>query len=71
MPCGDALCYVNGKQVRERERLRTGSRVILGKSHVFRFNNPQQAREIAERKAPMESSAANSGSSTSIVGTPG
>lgn len=32
--------------------LRTGSRVIFGKSHVFRFNHPAQAREQAERKTP-------------------
>ena len=35
-----ALCYVNGRRVTEPVELRQGSRVILGKSHVFRFNNP-------------------------------
>ena len=54
VPCENALCYVNGKQVTERALLQTGSRVILGKSHVFRFNNPQQAREMAERRTPSE-----------------
>ncbi|XP_070207701.1 kinesin-like protein unc-104 isoform X2 [Littorina saxatilis] len=44
VPCDDALCYVNGRQVTEPTIMKTGSRVILGKHHVFRFNHPQQAR---------------------------
>lgn len=40
-----ALTFVNGKTVTEPIALRTGSRVILGKYHVFRFNHPQEARE--------------------------
>lgn len=42
VPCEDALCYVNGKKVTEETVLKTGSRVIIGKNHVFRFNNPEQ-----------------------------
>ncbi|PAA73416.1 hypothetical protein BOX15_Mlig024839g1 [Macrostomum lignano] len=44
-PVASAECYVNGKRVSQPTTLKTGSRVILGKSHVFRFTNPQQARE--------------------------
>ncbi|KAA0195139.1 Kinesin protein [Fasciolopsis buskii] len=44
-PCKDAECYVNGAIVTVKLELRPGARVILGKSHVFRFNNPAQARE--------------------------
>ncbi|XP_076472473.1 kinesin-like protein unc-104 [Babylonia areolata] len=44
VPCEGALCYVNGRQVTEPTVMKTGSRVILGKHHVFRFNHPQQAR---------------------------
>ena len=29
----------------------TGSRVILGKNHVFRFNHPEQARELQTSQA--------------------
>ncbi|ESN92628.1 hypothetical protein HELRODRAFT_69372 [Helobdella robusta] len=47
-PCELALCYVNGKEVTTRVELVTGSRIIFGKSHVFRFNNPIQ--EMADRK---------------------
>ncbi|KAH9514193.1 Kinesin-like protein kif1a [Bulinus truncatus] len=44
IPCEGALCYVNGRQVTEPVKMKTGTRVILGKHHVFRFNHPQQAR---------------------------
>lgn len=27
----------------------TGNRIIMGKSHVFRFNHPEQARQERER----------------------
>lgn len=41
-PCNGALCYVNGKAISGPTSLKTGSRVILGKNHVFRFNHPDQ-----------------------------
>ncbi|KAL8620050.1 hypothetical protein ACOMHN_015332 [Nucella lapillus] len=44
LPCDGAMCYVNGRQITEASIIKTGSRVILGKHHVFRFNHPQQAR---------------------------
>lgn len=52
-PCGGALCYVNGMPVQEPVLLRTGCRVILGKHHVFRFQNPQEAREKAGKSGTM------------------
>ncbi|XP_062853288.1 kinesin-like protein KIF1A isoform X3 [Trichomycterus rosablanca] len=48
-PCEDAETYVNGKKVSEPTVLRSGNRIILGKSHVFRFNHPEQARQERER----------------------
>ncbi|XP_042564811.1 kinesin-like protein KIF1A isoform X15 [Clupea harengus] len=57
-PCEDAETYVNGKRVTEPTVLRSGNRIILGKSHVFRFNHPEQARQERERtpcaETPME-----------------
>ncbi|KAL1440719.1 hypothetical protein MTO96_009266 [Rhipicephalus appendiculatus] len=53
-PCQGALVYVNGREIVDSIRLKTGSRVILGKSHVFRFQHPEQARESRERKSPVE-----------------
>ncbi|KAG0722229.1 Kinesin-like protein unc-104 [Chionoecetes opilio] len=47
-------CYVNGREVLEPMVLKTGSRVILGKNHVFRFNHPEQFRERREAKSPAE-----------------
>jgi len=40
-----ALCYVNGKETTSTVVLHTGNRVILGKYHVFRYNDPQEARQ--------------------------
>ncbi|XP_049853671.1 kinesin-like protein unc-104 isoform X6 [Schistocerca gregaria] len=48
-PKEGALCYINGREVTETTVLKTGSRVILGKNHVFRFNHPDQARERREK----------------------
>ncbi|XP_056598616.1 kinesin-like protein KIF1A isoform X8 [Triplophysa dalaica] len=48
-PCEGAESYVNGKRVTEPIVLRSGNRIIMGKSHVFRFNDPEQARQERER----------------------
>ncbi|XP_025009330.1 kinesin-like protein KIF1A isoform X10 [Gallus gallus] len=48
-PCEGADTYVNGKKVTEPSVLRSGNRIIMGKSHVFRFNHPEQARQERER----------------------
>ncbi|XP_055332251.1 kinesin-like protein unc-104 isoform X2 [Paramacrobiotus metropolitanus] len=52
-PCKDAHCYVNGKQVTDTVLLRSGSRVIFGNHHVFRFTNPLQVRAELDFKSPM------------------
>ncbi|KAJ8923444.1 hypothetical protein NQ315_002003 [Exocentrus adspersus] len=49
VPLNGALIYVNGREVTEPVLLKTGSRVILGKNHVFRFNHPDEAREMREK----------------------
>ncbi|XP_033996813.1 kinesin-like protein KIF1A isoform X4 [Trematomus bernacchii] len=48
-PCEGAETYVNGKRVAEPTVLKSGNRIILGKSHVFRFNHPEQARAEREK----------------------
>lgn len=45
MPCDGSMCYVNGKKVESKTILKSGDRVIFGKSHVFRFINPEQVRK--------------------------
>ncbi|XP_063696569.1 kinesin-like protein unc-104 isoform X4 [Culicoides brevitarsis] len=54
VPHDGAIIYVNGKQLQEPEVLITGSRVILGKNHVFRFTHPEQAREKMMEKSMCE-----------------
>lgn len=46
IPHGGALVYVNGREVTEPIILKSGSRVILGKNHVFRFTHPGQPVEV-------------------------
>ncbi|XP_051875000.1 kinesin-like protein KIF1A isoform X14 [Pristis pectinata] len=48
-PCEGADTYLNGKQVTEPTVLRSGNRIIMGKSHVFRFNHPEQARQERDK----------------------
>ncbi|XP_049818216.1 kinesin-like protein unc-104 isoform X2 [Aethina tumida] len=54
VPLNNALIYVNGREVTEPILLTTGSRVILGKTHVFRFTHPDEAREMREKNTPLE-----------------
>ncbi|XP_076167981.1 kinesin family member unc-104 isoform X4 [Ptiloglossa arizonensis] len=54
IPKKDALIYVNGREVVDPVVLKTGSRVILGRNHVFRFNHPDQVRERREKGSPAE-----------------
>ncbi|CAH8435050.1 unnamed protein product [Heterobilharzia americana] len=53
VPIDKAECYVNGSLVLESVQLQTGARVILGKSHVFRFNHPVQSREKKQTTGDM------------------
>ncbi|KAF2875050.1 kinesin family protein-like protein [Massariosphaeria phaeospora] len=47
IPRENAGVMVNGIRIDKPKRLRSGFRIILGDFHIFRFNNPQEAR--AER----------------------
>eukprot|EP01147_Barroeca_monosierra_P005438 gene5438-7154_t len=63
-PCSStADCFVNGVRVTSKSRIETGSRVILGQYHVFRFVNPQEAK--ARREAGLSHRA------TSNISSPG
>ena len=53
-PEGQSLVYINGKAISARTEIRTGSRVILGRNYVFRFNHPAQA--IKQRQEGMAKS---------------
>ncbi|GMT14789.1 hypothetical protein PFISCL1PPCAC_6086, partial [Pristionchus fissidentatus] len=43
-PIQGALIYVNGQQITTSKTLHTGNRVILGDHHVFRYNDPLEAK---------------------------
>ena len=47
-PNDGALCYLNGRSVCQPVVLGTGSRVILGRNHVFRFTHPEQGQRGAQ-----------------------
>lgn len=50
IPAEGAAVMVNGVRVEKSKRLRSGNRIILGDFHIFRFNNPLEAKaERAER----------------------
>ena len=42
VPTEGGTTYVNGTQIFEPTKLVTGSRIILGNNHVFRYNNPEE-----------------------------
>ncbi|KAJ2835157.1 hypothetical protein GGI24_000026 [Coemansia furcata] len=58
-PIDGALVLVNGRPIGAPRALRSGFRVIIGTSFVFRFNHPQQARQerLAEQLDPHQSPA--------------
>lgn len=65
-PCSSSsLCYVNGKKIDDSFTLKTGDRVIFGRSHVFRYNNPEQARK---EKKPSITSSSNNESNETVIG---
>ncbi|XP_071491497.1 kinesin-like protein KIF1A [Diadema antillarum] len=56
MPFDGCMCYVNGTKITEPTVINSGYRIILGKYHVFRFTNPEQARqerELSQHEMPM------------------
>ncbi|CAG0883725.1 unnamed protein product [Darwinula stevensoni] len=55
LPAPTAQCFVNGRAITEAAPLKHGSRVILGKNHVFRFNHPEQGIDLrVEMQREME-----------------
>ncbi|MCJ1246234.1 kinesin-like protein Klp8 [Trapelia coarctata] len=65
IPSARAAVMVNGVRIDTPKRLRSGSRIILGDFHIFRFNHPQEAR--AERA---EQSLLRHSVTTSQLGSP-
>ncbi|KAI6649527.1 Kinesin-like protein [Oopsacas minuta] len=45
VPQPGSYAFVNGTKITETVDVKQGARVILGVNHVFRFNNPQEAKK--------------------------
>jgi len=45
VPSEESTTYVNGALIQQPMKLTTGSRIILGNNHVFRFINPVEGKE--------------------------
>ncbi|KAI9504390.1 hypothetical protein BX070DRAFT_222085 [Coemansia spiralis] len=67
-PIEDNLVMVNGQRIPNRKELKSGCRIIIGTSYVFRLNHPQQARRErtgATQQVPTDSSGDNNASQAS------
>ncbi|XP_063683254.1 kinesin-like protein unc-104 isoform X2 [Bolinopsis microptera] len=51
LPMSGARVFVNGAAVSEILSLSNGNRIVLGTSHVFRYNNPTEAARLREQRA--------------------
>jgi kinesin family protein 1 len=49
-PGDGGIVMVNGLQIDKAKRLRSGFRIVLGGNHIFRFNNPEEARRSLSKK---------------------
>ncbi|CAG5127064.1 unnamed protein product, partial [Candidula unifasciata] len=45
-PIEGSLCAINGQVVKEPTRLTQGMLITLGQTNVYRYNNPEEAREM-------------------------
>ena len=45
-----AVTFVNGRRVSERLLLRQGNRIVIGTSHIFRFNDPVEAARVRRER---------------------
>ena len=50
LPCENSITFVNGQLISEPLVLSTGSRIILGNNHVFRFTHPEQGNALKHTK---------------------
>lgn len=55
-PNRGAHCTVNGVECKEPVTLKQGDYVLLGKTNMFRFNNPAEAAKLRERRQSLNSS---------------
>ena len=70
-PTEGAAVMVNGLRVVKAQRLRSGNRLILGDFHIFRFNNPLEAKAERGEKSLLRHSVITSQLGTSSPLRPG
>ncbi|XP_078452248.1 kinesin-like protein KIF16B [Lampetra planeri] len=50
VPRDNALCSVNGVQIRQPTQLSQGAVILLGRTNMFRFNHPKEAAKLREKR---------------------
>ncbi|KAI8482621.1 stAR- lipid transfer, partial [Branchiostoma belcheri] len=50
-PVNNAVCAVNGMDITTPIRLKQGAVILLGKMHMFRFNNPFEAARLRRERS--------------------
>jgi kinesin family member 1 len=71
IPNEGAAVMVNGIRVDQPRRLRSGNRIIIGDFHIFRFNNPLEAKEQRKERSLLWQSVTASQISSPIPFGPG
>ena len=46
VPSQDSMTFLNGQLMSEPQLVKTGSRIILGNNHVFRYTHPEQGQYV-------------------------
>ncbi|XP_028398515.1 kinesin-like protein KIF16B isoform X2 [Dendronephthya gigantea] len=54
-----SLCTINGNKIEKPAKLYQGDVVVLGKTNLFRFNHPQEAAELREKRKSMNKNGVN------------
>ena len=49
-PVMGAVTFVNGRRISERTLLHQGNRIVVGNSHIFRFNDPTEAARVRKER---------------------
>ncbi|CAB3985193.1 kinesin KIF16B isoform X2, partial [Paramuricea clavata] len=54
-----SLCTINGNKIEKPAKLYQGDVIVLGKTNLFRFNHPQEAAELREKRKTMNKNGMN------------
>ncbi|XP_066280318.1 uncharacterized protein [Branchiostoma lanceolatum] len=65
-PVNNAACAVNGMDITTPIRLKQGAVILLGKMHMFRFNNPFEAARLRRERSTGSMNGVGLGSTMSL-----